>query len=62
MTLIPVLSDAIKQPWDYVSNTSAATTDTFVFKVGGASGKTIATIVVTYTDSTKSVLSSVSRS
>lgn len=47
--------------YDYVSYASASTTDTYVFKTGGSGGTTQATIVVTWTDSTKTVLSNVTK-
>ncbi len=47
--------------YDYVSLAQAATTDTYTFKSGGASGTTIATITVAFTDSTKLTLSSVTK-
>lgn len=39
--------------YDYGSYTSGATTDTYVFKTGGSGGTTVATLTITYTDSTK---------
>lgn len=48
--------------FDYASQTQAATTDTWVFKTGGAGGTTIATVVITYVDATKEVISSVAQS
>jgi len=47
--------------YDYIAVTSATTTDTFVYKSGGAAGGTVATLTVTYTDSTKATLSSVAK-
>lgn len=48
--------------YDYVSLTQASTTDTYTFKSGGSGGTTVATIVITYTDSTKATLSTVVKS
>lgn len=48
--------------WDYLSKTEGATSNTFVFKTGGAGGTTVATLVVDYTDSTKATLLSVTKS
>lgn len=45
--------------FDYIGYTSASTTDTYVYKTGGASGQTVATVVVTWTTSGKTVLSSI---
>lgn len=47
--------------YDYVTYTSGSTTDTYVFKVGGSGGSTAATVTLTYTDSTKAVLSTVAK-
>lgn len=54
---LPVLSGFSIAPYDYVANVSASTTDTYTFKTGGAGGTTVATITLTFTDSTKAVLS-----
>lgn len=48
--------------YDYVALTQASTTDTYVFKVGGSGGSTIATLTITYTDSTKAILDNVAKS
>lgn len=45
--------------YDYIGNTPASTTDTYVYKIGGSGGTTQGTVVVTWTDSTKTVLSTV---
>ncbi len=47
--------------YDYISASSTATTDTYVYKNGGAAGSTVNTITVTYTDSTKATLQSVAK-
>lgn len=46
---------------DYISLAVAATTDTYTFKTGGSGGTTVATVTITYTDSTKATLSSVAK-
>lgn len=48
--------------YDYISyaNTSS-TVDTYVFKTGGSGGTTVATVTITYTDSTKNQISTVAR-
>lgn len=46
--------------YDYVAVAyPSSTTETYTYKSGGASGTTLATITVTYTDSTKENVSSV---
>ena len=47
--------------YDYISYTSGLTDDTYVFKTGGSGGTTTATLVVTWTDANKDVLSSVAK-
>jgi hypothetical protein len=47
---------------DYISaNFAGATTDVYTFKSGGSGGTTVATVTITYTDSTKAVISTVAR-
>lgn len=56
---IPGLSIPIH---DYVSASYPnATTETYTYKTGGSGGTTVATVTVVYTDSTKSSLSSVTK-
>lgn len=43
---------------DYISNAPTATTDVFTFKTGGSGGTTVGIVTVTYTDATKTTLSS----
>lgn len=43
--------------YDYVSVVYASTTDTYTFKTGGSGGTLVATVVITYTDSTKALVS-----
>ncbi len=52
----------VSSAYDYLSKTEGATSNTFVFKTGGAGGTTVATLVVDYTDSTKATLLSVTKS
>lgn len=48
--------------YDYISaNFSGATADVYTYKAGGSGGSTAATLTVNWTDSTKTVLSSVVR-
>ena len=52
----------IVKAYDYLSYTNTnATTDTYVYKTGGAAGTTTATVTIVYTDSTKAVISTVTR-
>lgn len=52
----------IPSSWDYMSYTNTpGTVDTYVYKSGGSGGATVATVTVTWTDSTKTVLASVVR-
>jgi len=54
-TLVPFAYDYINA--DY----SGASTDVYTYKTGGSGGITVATVTITWTDSTKSVLSTVAR-
>lgn len=48
--------------WDYAALViSPATTETYTFKSGGASGTTVATVVIVYTDSTRTDISTVTK-
>lgn len=47
--------------YDYVSNTIVSDTETWVFKTGGASGTTVATIVIVYTSSSREDILTVTR-
>ena len=48
--------------FDYVdANLAGATTDVYTYKVGGASGTTVATITVTWTSAAKDVLDYVTK-
>jgi hypothetical protein len=51
----------VPSSYDYLSYTSNTTTDVYEYYQGGSGGTLIATITVTWTDSTKTVLSSVAR-
>jgi hypothetical protein len=48
--------------YDYIDAQQASTTDTYVFKLGGSGGTTVRTVLITYTDSTKSTIDYVSYS
>lgn len=58
-TTLAVTNGLSLPAYDYVSLAVAATTDTYTFKTGGAGGTTVATVTITYTDSTKAVISTV---
>ena len=49
--------------FDYVSMALSVgdTTETYTFKTGGSGGTTVATVVVVYTDSTRDVFSSATK-
>lgn len=47
--------------YDYVSLAIASDTETYTFKRGGASGETVATIIVVYTDANRTDISTVTR-
>lgn len=47
--------------YDYVSNTSTSTSDTYKFYTGGSGGSLVATVALVYTDSTKGTLSTVTK-
>lgn len=50
------------KPFDYVSRTlTNSTTETYTFKSGGSSGTTTNTVVIVYTDSTLSTISTVTK-
>lgn len=60
---VNVLSGLLPISYDYVAVTyPTTTTEQFVFKLGGISGTTVATVLLTYTDTTKANLSSVAKS
>lgn len=55
-------SPYIPFPYDYVGvNTAGATTDVYTFYQGGSGGTLVATVTLTYSDSTKGTLTSVAR-
>lgn len=46
---------------DYISLAQGGTTDTWSYKVGGIGGTLVATVTITYTDSTKTIISTVAK-
>ncbi len=52
----------VTDAYDYIAITyPSATTENYVYKQGGSGGVTVATVLITYTDSTKENLSLVER-
>jgi hypothetical protein len=52
----------VSEVFDYIAaNYSGATTDVYTYKTGGSGGTTVATVTITYTDSTKAIISSVAK-
>ena len=47
--------------YDYLSLAQATTTDTWTYKTGGSGGSTVATVTITYTDSTKATIANVAK-
>lgn len=57
----PKLNDFVKRDYDHVtvSFNAGTYTETFTFKTGGASGETVGTVIIVYTDATKAQLATV---
>lgn len=52
----------VPEKYDYIAATYPTTsTEVYTYKTGGSGGTTIATVTVVYSDSTKTILSSVAR-
>lgn len=52
----------VTEAFDYISATyPIATTEVYVYKTGGSSGTTVATVTVVYTDSSKTNISTVTK-
>jgi len=47
--------------YDFISFVASTTFDTYTYKSGGSGGVTVATITISYTDSSKSTISTVQR-
>jgi len=60
-TAVPTQSGLGIPIHDALAYTSAATTDTYVYRTGGIAGSIVATVVMSYTDATKAVLTTVVR-
>lgn len=59
-TLLKTVGLGVPQ-WDYTALVQASTTDTWAFKTGGSGGSTVATVVITYTDSGKGTISNITK-
>lgn len=56
------IGQLVPESYDAVTlELTSATVETFKFRVGGSTGPILATVTVTYTDSTKETISSVVR-
>lgn len=56
------INSLVTEPYDYIAATYPTTSsEVYTFKSGGSSGTTVATITVVFTDSTKEVLTSVTK-
>lgn len=56
------LNSLVPEAYDYIAATYPTTSsEVYTYKTGGASGTTVATVTVVYTDATKNVLSSVTK-
>lgn len=51
-TLVPVI-------WDYFALTQNATQDIYTYRTGGAGGSVVRVVTITFTDTTKAVISNV---
>ncbi len=60
-TAVPTVSGLGIPIHDALAYTSAATTDTYVYRAGGIAGTIVSTVVMSYTDATKTVLTTVVR-
>lgn len=58
---IPTVTGLSLPKFDYVANVIAGDTETYTFKTGGASGTTVATVVVVYTDSGRTDIETVTK-
>ncbi len=57
------INSLVTVPYDYIAATyPTASTEVYTYKSGGSSGTVVGIITVVYTDSTKEVLTSVTKS
>ena len=54
-------SALITKPFDYIGVVSTTLTDVFTYRSGGAAGTIVGTITITYTDSSKNTIESLSK-
>ncbi len=47
--------------YDYIKNTPTTTSDSYVFRYGGAVGTVVAQVDIVYTDTTKATIDTVTR-
>jgi hypothetical protein len=59
--VMSVSNSMVSGVYDYIGMTYQTTTDTIVYKSGGASGTTVATVTITYQDASKAVVTSVAK-
>lgn len=56
------IAGLVTEPFDYIAATyPTSSSEVYTYKTGGSGGTTVATITVVYTDSTKAVLTSVTK-
>lgn len=59
---MPVAGQLVNEYYDYIDvQQTSSNVDTYVYKSGGSGGTTVATVTVTYTDSTKANIDSIAR-
>lgn len=58
---LPIADAFLPDKYDFASLSQATTTDTWTFKTGGASGTVVATVTITYTTSSKTIISTVAK-
>jgi hypothetical protein len=60
--VLEVVESGLRLPlYDYVSNATTSTSDTYTFRRGGASGTILCVVAIVYTDTTKGTISTVTR-
>lgn len=62
LNISPLGGSLVSEVYDYLAVTYPTTaSEQYVYKSGGVGGTTVATVLVTYTDATKTVLTSVAK-
>lgn len=59
--LVQEVGSIVSESYDYLSLSQGSTTDVWTYKTGGSGGTTVGTVTITYTDSSKAIISSVAR-